>query len=139
MTPVNSSSIPGAVRASTRAPVTTDSGANVEPADDSGIIDLVTLDGTTFDLLPEWVGKVVEIYNPNPITLDITDYDATFPDGGVIEIVQTGAGVITFVSSGPAIQSVDGLVATSGQYAAVSIRKASSGPPGQYHLVGNLA
>lgn len=81
--------------------------------------------GTTYTLVFDDRGKILEFNNVSAITVTIpADATAPFYDGDVIEVVQTGAGSVTFSpAGGVTINGFGGLLSLNGQWASATLIK----------------
>ena len=81
--------------------------------------------GTTYTLVFDDRGKILEFNNISAITVTIpADATAPFYDGDVIEVVQTGAGSVTFSpAGGVTINGFGGLLSLNGQWASATLIK----------------
>jgi len=88
--------------------------------------------GTTYTLLASDNGKVITLTNAGSITVTVP---AGLAVGFSAQIIQGGAGTVTFSASGTTVNSFGSLVTTAGQYAAVSIVAPAADT---FILAGNL-
>ena len=81
--------------------------------------------GTTYTLVFDDRGKIIEFSNASAITVTIpADATAPFYDGDVIEVVQTGAGGVTFSpAGGVTVNGFGGLLSLNGQWASATLIK----------------
>lgn len=99
-------------------------------ASSSGILNAQT--GTTYTLLASDNGRVIKCTNASAITVTVP---AGLPVGFSCQVIQGGAGTVTFSASGTTVNSFGSLLTTAGQYAAASI---ISDATNTFILSGNL-
>jgi hypothetical protein len=92
--------------------------------------------GTTYTLVLTDNSKLITLTNDDAITLTIpTNASVAFPIGTQIDLVQNGAGAVTFAGAGVTINSKDGNKTTNGQYVGVSLIKTDTNT---WLLLGDL-
>lgn len=88
--------------------------------------------GTTYTLLSSDNGKIITLTNASAITLTVP---ASLPVGFSCQIIQGGAGQVTFSPSSTTINSYGSLLSLAGQYASASL---ISNTTDVFVLAGNL-
>lgn len=92
--------------------------------------------GTTYTLVLTDNSKLVTLTNDGAITVTVpTNASVAFPIGTQIDLVQGGAGAVTFAGAGVTINSKDGNKTTNGQYVGVSLIKTDTNT---WLLLGDL-
>jgi hypothetical protein len=83
-------------------------------------------------------GKAVEMNKATAVNLTVPpNGSVAFPTGTTIEVVQIGAGQVTFVpGSGVTLLSYGSKVNLTGQYSSATLRKRSTN---EWHLAGDLS
>lgn len=99
-------------------------------ASSSGILNAQT--GTTYTLLTGDNGRVIKCTNAGAITVTVP---SGLPVGFSCQVIQGGAGTVTFAASGTTVNSFGSLLTTAGRYAAASI---ISDATNTFILTGNL-
>jgi hypothetical protein len=95
--------------------------------------------GTTYSPVLTDVGSTVVLTSSSAITITIAQDSTglTFPPGANIDFIQDGLGKVTFVQgTGVTIKSIAGFKVISGQYAAVTLRKAATSST--WYLIGAI-
>ena len=92
--------------------------------------------GTTYTLVLTDNSKLITLTNDGAITVTVpTNASVAFPIGTQIDLVQGGAGAVTFAGAGVIINSKGGNLTTNGQYVGVSLIKTDTNT---WLLVGDL-
>jgi len=93
--------------------------------------------GTTYTLALSDAGNIIDFNNASPVTVTIPlNATVAFPSGTQIDVMQAGAGKVTFsAAGGVTIQSAGGNKSLGGQYAAASLVKIATDV---WRLFGNL-
>ena len=84
--------------------------------------------GTTYTLVFDDRGKILEFNNVSAVTVTVpADSTTSFYDGDVMEVVQTGAGRVTFSpAGGVTINGFGGFLSLSGQWDSATLIKRSA-------------
>ena len=83
---------------------------------------------TTYTLVFDDRGKILEFNNASAVTVTVpADSTTAFYDGDVIEVVQTGAGIVTFAAAGGVtLNGFNGSLSLNGQWASATLVKRSA-------------
>lgn len=83
---------------------------------------------TTYTLVFDDRGKILEFNNASAVTVTVpADSTTAFYDGDVIEVVQTGAGIVTFsAAGGVTLNGFNGSLSLNGQWASATLVKRSA-------------
>lgn len=88
--------------------------------------------GTTYTLQATDNGKVITCTNAGAITVNVP---SGLGAGFTCQVIQGGAGIVTFAASGTTVNSFGSLTSTAGQYASASLIATASNV---FILAGNL-
>ena len=83
---------------------------------------------TTYTLVFDDRGKILEFNKASAVTVTVpADSTTAFYDGDVIEVVQTGAGIVTFsAAGGVTLNGFNGSLSLNGQWASATLVKRSA-------------